>query len=235
VEPIRILTLNIHKGFSPFARKLVLHNLREAIRASKADLVFLQEVSGRSELEQAEYLADEVWSDFAYARNAVFDDRHHGNAILSRYAIGAHFNTDISSSRFEKRGFLYASIQTPTGNLHAICLHLSLRSSDRKIQATALRRFVESLPKEEGLIIAGDFNDWSYRMREWVEAPLKLQEAFRFFHGKEAKTFPSYFPILSLDRVYTRGFSIKAAERFNHAEWPQLSDHLGLIVELSGC
>src|SRR5665811_987870 len=43
---IKVLTVNIHKGFTFFNRKFILHELREAVRAVGADVVFLQEVTG---------------------------------------------------------------------------------------------------------------------------------------------------------------------------------------------
>jgi endonuclease/exonuclease/phosphatase family metal-dependent hydrolase len=43
---LKVLTVNIHKGFGVFNRKFILHELREAVRAVGADLVFLQEVHG---------------------------------------------------------------------------------------------------------------------------------------------------------------------------------------------
>ena len=47
---IRILTLNMHKGFSAFNRRFILHELREAIRNEAADVVLLQEVLGHGVL-----------------------------------------------------------------------------------------------------------------------------------------------------------------------------------------
>ena len=41
-----VLTVNTHKGFTLFNRRFILHELREAVRAVSADLVFLQEVQG---------------------------------------------------------------------------------------------------------------------------------------------------------------------------------------------
>ena len=42
----KALTVNVHKGFSTFNRRFVLHELRDAVRAVGTDLVFLQEVHG---------------------------------------------------------------------------------------------------------------------------------------------------------------------------------------------
>ncbi len=38
----KVLTVNIHKGFTVFNRKFMLHELREAVRSVGADVVFLQ-------------------------------------------------------------------------------------------------------------------------------------------------------------------------------------------------
>ena len=43
---IRVCTYNIHKGFSQFNRRMVIHELRDRLRALDVDLVFLQEVQG---------------------------------------------------------------------------------------------------------------------------------------------------------------------------------------------
>lgn len=38
---LRLLTLNTHKGFSSLNRRFMLHELRDAIRSTAADIVFL--------------------------------------------------------------------------------------------------------------------------------------------------------------------------------------------------
>ena len=92
---LHVVTYNIHKGLSFFNRRLVIHELRDRLRTIGADIVFLQEVHGRHERHarhytnwpsapQYEFLADTVWTDFAYGRNSVYDAGHHGNALLSR-------------------------------------------------------------------------------------------------------------------------------------------------------
>lgn len=100
---LQVLTVNTHKGFNPFNRRFILPELREAVRSVGADLVFLQEVLGSHSLHAArlpswppapqyEYLADSMWPQFAYGRNAVYPEGHHGNAVLSKHPILAHRN-----------------------------------------------------------------------------------------------------------------------------------------------
>lgn len=40
---------------------------------------------------------------------------------------------------------------------------------------------------------------------------LGLIEAFTALHGTSAKSFPAQMPVLSLDRVYLRGFTVQIA------------------------
>ena len=118
-DTLHVGTYNIHKGFSFFRRRMVIHEVREHLRLLNTDLVFLQEVQGVHHSHarrihnwpaqpQHEFLADSVWTDFAYGRNAIYDDGHHGNAILSRFPILRWDNQDISghrlrSSRLDRR------------------------------------------------------------------------------------------------------------------------------------
>ena len=45
-QMLRVATMNIHKGLSHFNRRMVIHELREGLRALDPDIVFLQEVQG---------------------------------------------------------------------------------------------------------------------------------------------------------------------------------------------
>ena len=104
---IRLLTLNAHQGFSPFRRRKLLPRLRDALRASGADLVFLQEVGGDhgEDIPQQHYelLADQVWPQHAYGRNAVATSGHQGNALLSKFPIVRWQNVDVSVDGVEPR------------------------------------------------------------------------------------------------------------------------------------
>jgi endonuclease/exonuclease/phosphatase family metal-dependent hydrolase len=121
---IRVLSYNIHKGYSTLNRKFVLNEVKEALRELDPDIVFLQEISGQDLSDEArldgwpdnnqfEFLADEVWPHHAYGRNAVSDARHYGNAILSRFPILEYENINITVQSMQKRGLLHARIDVP--------------------------------------------------------------------------------------------------------------------------
>jgi len=109
---LRIVTINIHKGFSWGNRRFILPRLREALRSADADIVFLQEVVGENSARaqkdrnwptqsQHEFLADSVWKYSCYGKNAFYPDGHHGNAILSKFPILHSEQIDTSTNRLE--------------------------------------------------------------------------------------------------------------------------------------
>lgn len=244
---IRMLTLNMHKGFSVFNRRFVLHELREAIRNCDADVVLLQEVLGEHrdhstrwerwpEHSQYEFLADTLWPAFAYGRNAVYPAGHHGNALLSRFRISHHDNHDVSIYRHEKRGLLHCVLQVPDWRtpLHAICVHLGLFERHRRQQLALLCKFVrEQIPADAPLLVAGDFNDWRQRAHAMLADQAGLQEVFVTAFGRAARTFPVRLPLLRLDRVYVRNLQAGPPQVLTGPPWSRLSDHAPLQLELN--
>ena len=245
--PFRVLTVNTHKGFSFFNRKFILHELREAVRGVGADIVFLQEVLGTHALHPArhanwpeaphyEFLADSIWSDFAYGRNAVYPSGHHGNAVLSKFPIERYENHDVSISGPEKRGLLHCVLHIPgrAQRLHAICVHLGLQESHRRKQLELLLRVVErEVPAEAPLLIAGDFNDWRVRAHSVLKRCAGLREVFVHANGRAAKTFPARFPLLQLDRIYVRNAGVHKPVVLPRRPWSHLSDHAPLAAEIT--
>lgn len=241
---LRILTYNMHKGFCFYSRQYVLQELRKAVREVNADVVFLQEVMGvhppkfNGELEldsQFEYLADEIWSHFAYGKNAAYSEGHHGNAILSKYPIVDFDNINVSTNPFEKRGLLHVQIQVEGRSLplHLICLHLDLLERGRRQQVQSLITHANvRVPVKEPLIVAGDFNDWNQKFSDPLSEQLGLRESGVTFTGQHAPTFPSLRPFLALDRVYVRRFHVRDYQVLFGLPWRRMSDHAAVVVEL---
>ena len=243
---LRICTYNIHKGFSQFNRRMVVHDLRERLRSLDVDLVFLQEVQGLHinhavrhadwpQRPQHEFLAEDVWCQTAYGGNAVYDHGHHGNAILRRHAILSSDNQDVSDHRFERRGLLHCEVSLPGLDvpLHCVCVHLGLMAGSRRRQMEALAERMERLaPDGAPLIIAGDFNDWRNRADDLLGQRLGLVEAFGREGGRPPRSFPSALPFFRLDRIYVRGFSVSRAQVHFGEPWSRISDHAALTADL---
>jgi endonuclease/exonuclease/phosphatase family metal-dependent hydrolase len=247
MHTLRIATYNIHKGFPFLNRRLAVHDLRERLRAFAADLVFLQEVHGAHHRHAAryenwpaapqyEFLADTVWPNYAYGRNSVYDDGHHGNAILSRFPILSWENEDISSGGYERRGMLHCEVHPPhwPEPLHCVCVHLGLWGRHRGQQIEKVRRRIERLvPPSAPLIVAGDFNDWRFRVTHQLAHPLNLHEVFELMKGRPARSFPAMLPVMSLDRIYVRGLRVEDAAVHQGRPWARISDHAALTTTLT--
>ena len=243
---LKVLTVNIHKGFTFFNRKFILPELREAVRSVGADVVFLQEVTGTNakhpdkfdnytETPHYEFLADSIWPQFAYGRNAVYTHGDHGNAIMSKFPIVRFENHDVSISGPERRGLLHCELQIPGRpvNVHAICVHLSLTETHRAKQMGMLCDLVHTdVPAQAPLIVAGDFNDWRQRADAQLAKGAALHEVFTQANGRPARTFPARLPLLRLDRIYVRNAIGHAPVVLPNKPWSHLSDHAPLAAEI---
>ena len=236
---IRVLTLNSHQGFSAHGRHTALSQIRDGLRAASADLVFLQEVgvADGSEVASAQYefLADQVWKQHAYGRNAVSTRGHHGNALLSKYPIVSWRNVDVSVGTAEPRGMLHCVLDVPDArqSLHAVCVHLALREPHRRRQVERLLGLMtDGIPADAPLVIAGDFNDWRGHAHRQLMQCRALEEIHAGPHGRPARTFPARLPILRLDRIYVRNLGHRPLQ-MPRQPWASLSDHAPLAGEVS--
>lgn len=238
----RLLSYNIHKGLHHLHRQAILGEIKKAIHLTEADIVCLQEICGAHPKDevlwsssQFEFIADKVWYHYAYGKNAVYSSGHHGNAVLSKFPISSWQNINVSNHPFERRGLLYAKVEMlPIEKvIHIICIHLDLTEWGRVRQIKKMIEMIKAnIPENEALIIAGDFNDWTQKASNLLNSSLSLSEAHKVNKGHYARTFPSWFPILPLDRVYFRGLEIQNCQVLRGSPWSRLSDHNALVVDM---
>jgi endonuclease/exonuclease/phosphatase family metal-dependent hydrolase len=241
---LRVVTYNIHKGVRGVGprKRLEIHNLGLGIEALDADLVFLQEVRlynapdarrfertwfGWPAEGQAEFLAPEGYV-VAYRSNAITRHGEHGNALLSRWPLGDVGHHDVSDHRFEQRGLLHVPVRWHGGTVHAVVAHLGLIHVSRMRQVRLLAEYLEeAVPRDEPVIVAGDFNDWGERLDE----PMRSLGLARATGARARPTFPSRVPVFALDRIYTRGLACRLTHVPRGAVWARMSDHLPLVAE----
>ena len=117
--------------------------------------------------------------------------------------------------------------------LHCVCVHLALNERGRRQQLQALAaRMARLVPPRAPLIVAGDFNDWRDTASPVLGQALGLSEVFRSVHGRPARSFPSGLPVLALDRIYVRGFTVDVARVLFDRAWSRISDHAALSATL---
>ncbi|MGC1181930.1 endonuclease/exonuclease/phosphatase family protein [Legionella sp.] len=239
---VSLITYNIHKGFGVGAIRFLLPKMREAIMSLNPDFVFLQEVQGEHrkrekrinswpDLSQCEYIAENIWPHYAYAKNAIYQSGHHGNAILSKYAFKQIDNINLTNMRRASRGVLHAKLMVRDVTIHLLCVHLGLFKRERAEQSKALmHRIKEVVPQNEPLLMAGDFNDWRTILSQPLAEGLNIEEAFVSIEGQHARSFPAIRPALCVDRVYFRGMRVQEVACLQGKPWRMLSDHLPLYA-----
>ncbi len=243
---VTVVTYNIHKGLSQFNKRLVLHGIKDGLKTLDADVAFLQEVQGKDEknarrhltwpgVSQHEFLTHEGCHS-VYGMNAVYQDGHHGNAVVSRHPIPVWENIDISHHPIESRGLLHCEVQIGGWKepLHCINVHLGLWARSRRFQLEwMVERIRAAVPKKGPLVVAGDFNDWQKKASDYLAVELGLYEVFERTEGRLARSYPAQMPFFTLDRIYVRDLNVDSVQRLSGAPWSRLSDHVALAARLS--
>lgn len=143
-------------------------------------------------------------------------------------------NIDVSVDGVEPRGLLHCvlDVQQAGPALHAVCVHLGLRETQRRWQVDRLLAFVaDAIPCDAPLVIAGDFNDWRERAHSRMLADPSLAEIHASAGKCPARTFPARWPLLRLDRIYVRNLQHRPLKMPRHP-WSYLSDHAPLAGEI---
>lgn len=212
-----------------------------------------QKIADWPVLSQLEFLAENVWPFHAYGKNAIYNAGHHGNAILSKHPFERWENINVSPFPWASRSLLHGVIRLPrmakmpqasgnrcdrlpetTQDLHIVCIHFGLIGRERRLQISKLSAHIDNhVPSDAPLIIAGDFNDWLGQADRLFHDHLGLQEIFRETHGRYARSFPSWLPLLPMDRIYYRGLIPVSCERLSQAPWHTLSDHAPLTASFT--
>jgi endonuclease/exonuclease/phosphatase family metal-dependent hydrolase len=236
---LRVVSYNIHKGVRGLgpARRLEIHNLRQAIARLDADLVCLQEVRKLNRREeqffvhwpsqgQADFLAPHGHTA-VYRSNAITRHGEHGNALLSRWPVLAHQHADMSDHRFEQRGLLHTEVDMRGQRVHVLVLHLGLMRGGRMRQLQQICDYVSrDIAPDAPVIVAGDFNEWNAGVRKVLGDVGLVAPTLQHL-----PTFPSALPLLALDHIYTRGLQPLRQHVPRGSHWGRMSDHLPIVAE----
>lgn len=212
---LRIVSYNIHRAIG-VDRRFRPDRVVSVLRHYQADVVLLQEVDEgvpRSrELNLAKELADEAGYDhYALGHNVSLKRGWYGNATLSRWPISRERNIDLTIGSRKRRGCQHTTIEIEkvSGHRHRLevfNLHLGLSARERVHQVGHLVRSEEfrRLDDQAACVVGGDFNDWRSQLAPIFTAVLGFRSATRLARGS-IRTYPSFSPTGSLDRVFYRG------------------------------
>jgi endonuclease/exonuclease/phosphatase family metal-dependent hydrolase len=226
---VRVATYNVHACVGRDGRRDVSRIVR-ILRELDADVIGLQEVEsrhGRSPVDQAQTIADALDMTCIEGPLLLAQRGWYGNALLTRLRVQTTRRVLFGRHGKEARGVLVCDLLGGDAtSWRVMTTHLDLRSRHRRHQFEAL---VDELVPERPrpTVLMGDFNEWWPRSRALgaLRRHAELPPA--------PPTFPSWLPILRLDRIAHVACRIEHGVR-SHAtpESRQASDHLPVFADL---
>jgi endonuclease/exonuclease/phosphatase family metal-dependent hydrolase len=206
-KTLRVLTYNIHHGEGTDG-KLDLPRIAEVIKATKPDLVALQEVDQMTartrKVDQAAELGKLTGMNVEFGKAIDLQGGGYGLAILSRFPLkGVKTHNLPGKEKQEARIVMQATVE-PGGAPAITFLNTHLQHDDGETRERQVARIDELFGKAEGtFILTGDLNAAP------GSAPIKaLAKNWTFATepgGKGLLTIPSDAPKQQIDYVLFRG------------------------------
>ena len=231
---VRVVTYNIHTCVG-VDRRYDPARVAAVLREIDADIACLQEVDARRgtgrHADQWAYLGEATGCRVVLGAGVRDQCGRFGNAILTRFPVLNARSIDLTVGGWEPRGAIDADLLFGDRVLRVIATHFGLRAAERRLQANRLMAALASLRphrrEAEAVLLMGDLNEWRGR-----------SGAIRAFDrqlGPSAaeRTFPSWLPMLALDRIYADGPAMLRDVGVYRSPLARLaSDHLPLVGNL---
>ena len=224
--PLTIATYNVHGArgtdgrFSP-------ERIAQVVREMSVDVIALQEVpmGGRRVPNVLDILERETGFSSAAGATCYQRECSYGNAVLSRYPMLAIRTIDLSFGSREPRGALDTDLDCHGHPLRIVATHLGLSLAERRAQ---IRRLLEVFDTEEmTVVLLGDINEWFV----WGQSLRWLKSHFQ--KAPAPATFPSWRPLLALDRIWIRPYQRLVQVTVHRTKLARVaSDHLPLIAHI---
>lgn len=227
----RAVSYNIHRCVGMDGRKDP-GRVAEVIRELGADIVGLQEVDSKrgedGRFEPMQKLAKESGFHVIPGETVLRDDEHYGNLLLTgRRVRGEIRRLDLSLPGREPRGAIDVDLDLEGEPIRVLVTHLGLRPRERRVQ---VRKLLDVLMVEPDrlTIVMGDINEW-----------LPGSRTLRWLHGRlgrspAPRTFPAFFPLFSLDRIWVWPRRALLSIRAHDSPTARsASDHLPLAADIA--
>ena len=234
---VKVVTYNIHTCVG-VDRRYDPSRIGAVLREIDADIACLQEVDARHRNDwyanQWAYLGEATGCRVITGAGIREHRARFGNAILTRFPVLAARAIDLTVAGYEPRGAIDADILIGERVLRVLATHFGLHAAERRLQANRLMAALgepaatANRRESHALLLMGDLNEWRGRSGAIRSLDRRLGPS------AAARTFPSWMPVLALDRIYADGPAVLHDVSVYRSPLTRLaSDHLPLIGSLS--
>jgi endonuclease/exonuclease/phosphatase family metal-dependent hydrolase len=233
--PLRVVTYNIHTCVG-VDRRYNPGRIAAVLREIDADIACLQEVDARRGTErhadQWLYLGEATGYRVILGAGICDHYRRFGNAILTRFPVLAECSIDLTVAGYEPRSAIDADLLVGPRVIRVIATHFGLRVGERRLQANRLMAALAGAPpasrhEPDAVLLMGDLNEWRGR-----SGAIRVFDR-RLGPSAAERTFPSWMPMLALDRIYADGPAVLRDVAVFRSPLTRLaSDHLPLVGTL---
>jgi endonuclease/exonuclease/phosphatase family metal-dependent hydrolase len=216
-----VASYNIHR-FVGIDGKFDPERVARVVRELGAEIVGLQEIDSRfyKDGDQVKCLAEVSGLEVILGPTRRNHNGHYGNALLTSFPVKEVRRIDLSVYGREPRGALDVDLLVRGETVRVIVAHLGLGMIERRRQ---IRRLLDIFCSEQDRmeIMLGDFN-------EWIPVGRPLCWVHNFFgRSPSLRTFPSFMPVLSLDRIWIRPVDAMVRMKTHRTQLSRVaSDHL---------
>lgn len=208
------------------------HRVAAVIAELDASIVGLQEVDARPPgadgFGQLEVLAREAGFTWTDGPTIEGPDGRYGNVLLTKIPPREVRHIDLSMPGREPRGAIDAELEHRSTLIRVVVAHLGLRPWERRAQCD---RLLQSLDPDESCdvsVLLGDFNEW------WASGRLLRRLHRTFGRTRSVRSFPSWAPLLSLDRIWVKPARVLCDLRAHRSALARrASDHLPVAARIA--
>jgi endonuclease/exonuclease/phosphatase family metal-dependent hydrolase len=235
IPSVRVVTYNIHTCVG-VDRRYDPGRISTVLREIDADIACLQEVDAGHPSErhagQWAYLGAATGCRVITGTGVRQHRGRFGNAILTRFPVLAARLIDLTVAGYEPRAAIDADLLIGERVLRVIATHFGLHAAERRQQANRLMAALgapvsANRRKAHAVLLMGDLNEWRGRRGAIRSLDRHLGPS------AAARTFPSWMPVLALDRIYADGPAVLRDVGVYHSPLARLaSDHLPLVGRL---
>ncbi|MEJ8474520.1 endonuclease/exonuclease/phosphatase family protein [Roseibium algae] len=227
---IKIGSYNIQKAIGMDARRKPERTLK-VIQEMNCDVIALQEADKRFGPREATLTPQQIaeHTDYKVVPLATRDASigWHGNAILVRRSMDILEFERLDLPTLEPRGAVMADVQINGHRVRVAAMHLSVIGTFRKRQIASLMDQLHARSNALPTVLLGDLNEWRDKAKSLKMFPDHFEVT------SPGRSFPSAFPLASLDRIITSPeFTVQQSGVHRSDTARVASDHLPVWAHL---